>query len=373
MFGRALIFVSNSESKLAEYRTLLGLPNLLREPMVKAESATDNLVTLVREKCEQTMAYVDPPFFVEHTALEISALNGWPGALTEPFLSKNSNAKLLKMIDACAGTERNAVAKIAIGFLPERGAKVRVIEGATRGQIAQESRGAGGFGWDPIFIPEGEIRTYAEMSVEEKSRTSMRAKAAAALKILLQEAKQDKGTVVGLSSLETSKLDAAIRPIRVFVSYSHQDSKHFRNGGLLDYISGLSAEGFKFWYDRNLAAGDVWDDEIRNELAAADIALVLVSQSLLNSRYCIDVEVATFIQRRAKLGLVIFPVILSPCDWKAHAWLASTQFEPRDGKTISRNYRDKGAREELYLNILEQLRRVGKSIRGGLQELPSEK
>src|SRR6185503_10073453 len=112
-----LTFVSNSELKLNEYRELLGMPTLLREPMPKAESTTPELGPLVREKCEKTLEFVDPPFFVEHTALSIEALGGWPGVTTEPFLSKNSNAALLKMLAEYKGDQRRAVATIAIGFV----------------------------------------------------------------------------------------------------------------------------------------------------------------------------------------------------------------------------------------------------------------
>jgi CheY-like chemotaxis protein len=150
---------------------------------------------------------------------------------------------------------------------------------------------------------------------------------------------------------------------RVFVSYSRSDEKYVGQAGLVGYLRGLEREGFEFWYDQKLVASDAWDAEIKRSVGDSDVALVLVSQAFLNSAYCSDVEVAAFLERRAKAGLVIFPVIVAPCDWKSHSWLASTQFEPRDGRTIETHYKDRGSRDQLYLRILQQLRVVGARLR----------
>ena len=162
----------------------------------------------------------------------------------------------------------------------------------------------------------------------------------------------------------------ANEPVRVFISYSHQDSRYLEEDSLLGYISGLERDCVTFWHDQRLNAGDLWDEVIKAEIDRADIALVLVSQGFLNSRYCRDQEVTRFLQRRKDSGLRIFPIVLSPCDWKSHSWLAATQFEPRNGKTISRNFKDRGRREELYLQILEQLRTIVHDIRSSRYTRP---
>ena len=151
--------------------------------------------------------------------------------------------------------------------------------------------------------------------------------------------------------------------MRVFVSYSHADAEYVGPSGLLGYLSGLAREGIQFWHDERLTAGEAWDDRIRAEIDKSDIALVLVSQSFLNSGYCRNVEISSFLERRAADGLVIFPIIVSHCDWASEPWLASTQFEPRGGKSIERDYKDRGNRDELYLRILSQLRSIAQSIR----------
>ena len=151
--------------------------------------------------------------------------------------------------------------------------------------------------------------------------------------------------------------------IQVFISYSHQDARYLEDDSLLGFLSGLSREGIDFWHDQHLLPGEAWDERIRTELARSRIVLALVSQSFLNSRYCREVEIAQFLEQRRREGLLVFPVILSPCDWKSHPWLASTQFQPTGGKTVETGYGQKGKRAELYLRIVEDLRAVAERSR----------
>jgi len=150
--------------------------------------------------------------------------------------------------------------------------------------------------------------------------------------------------------------------VSVFISYSHQDAKYLQSNSLLGFISGLAREHFNFWYDERIETGDLWDDRICEEINRADIALILVSQAFLNSRYCQDKEVVRFVEGRRQSGLKTYPIILSPCDWNSYPWLAATQFQPRIG-TIETSFRDGGKRKALYLKILEELRELGNSIR----------
>ena len=152
-------------------------------------------------------------------------------------------------------------------------------------------------------------------------------------------------------------------PVHVFVSYCHQDADYLEPDSLLGYLSGLSREGLSFWHDKRISTGELWDDRILNEIQRADVALILVSHYFLNSKYCQEEEIANFLGARRKDGLVIFPIILSPCDWKSYKWLAGTQFIPRGGKTIETNYRTKGDRHALFYEILEELRETAKEVR----------
>jgi hypothetical protein len=152
-------------------------------------------------------------------------------------------------------------------------------------------------------------------------------------------------------------------PIRVFVSYSHVDSDYVGDDGLLGYLSGLEREGFEFWVDTAVVTGEKWDTRISEELDRSDIVLALVSQPFLRSPYCQDVEIRAALEARRDRGTVIYPIIVSPCDWTAFDWLASTQFQPRDKKTLEGDFPTRAARDGIYLEILRELRRIGDRVR----------
>ena len=152
------------------------------------------------------------------------------------------------------------------------------------------------------------------------------------------------------------------KPIRIFISYSHQDQKYLANDSLLGYLKGLEQEGFEFWHDQKILAGEMWDEEIRRQMELADITLVLVSQAFLNSKYCRESEIASFIRERKSRGLVIVPIILSACNWKGYDWLRETQFLPRDGKTVESAFKSRGRREEFFLDVFKNLQAIGSHL-----------
>lgn len=147
--------------------------------------------------------------------------------------------------------------------------------------------------------------------------------------------------------------------IRIFVSYSHQDAAYLEKDSLLGFLRGLEKNEIEFWTDRQIRPGELWDEVIKTNILAADIALVLVSQGFLDSDYCRNVEIEHFLAKKAH----VFPVILSPCDWHRHAWLSSRQFLPGGDQTIEEHFREAGSRKRLYLQIREQLRERAELIR----------
>ncbi len=152
--------------------------------------------------------------------------------------------------------------------------------------------------------------------------------------------------------------------VRVFVSYSHKDPAYLRDDSLLGFLKGLSAEaGVEFWTDDRITASSMWNDEIRKQLEQSDIALVLVSQAFLDSPYCSQIEIESFLESCRKRGLVIFPIVLSPCEWERHEWLATRQFLPGGTETIEEHYTEPGKQKRLFLRIRKELRLIVESVR----------
>jgi class 3 adenylate cyclase len=148
-----------------------------------------------------------------------------------------------------------------------------------------------------------------------------------------------------------------VSDLRIFVSYSHRDPEYLGADSLLGFLNGLERdENVEFWTDQSLEAGMAWDETIQERLRTSDIALVLVSQSFLDSAYCNNVEISTFLDRCRRDGMIVFPVILSPCEWERHEWLTSRQFIPTGGETLEEHYAEPGKRKRLFLKIRQELR-----------------
>ncbi len=118
----------------------------------------------------------------DDSGLEVNALNGEPGVFSaryagEPSNPENNMAKLLSKLESF--DDKSASFRTSITLI-ENG-EVRQFEGIVKGEIIAEKRGSGGFGYDPIFIPEGLSKTFAEMSPEEKNPISHRGLAIAKL------------------------------------------------------------------------------------------------------------------------------------------------------------------------------------------------
>jgi len=114
-------------------------------------------------------------FVIEDSGLFIDALGGFPGVYSAYVYRTLGNDGILRLLDGISGGKRRAV------FISVIGAHVcseRIfVRGECPGVISVEKRGAGGFGYDPIFIPGGETRTFAEMDAVEKNRFSHRGRA----------------------------------------------------------------------------------------------------------------------------------------------------------------------------------------------------
>jgi XTP/dITP diphosphohydrolase len=126
--------------------------------------------------------------FADDTGLEIEALNGRPGVHSARFAGagRNFEANIDKVLLLLGGiTNRNARFRTVIALIIDN--REYIFEGRADGNIITERRGSMGFGYDPIFVPNGKKLTFAEMTLEEKNRISHRALAFEKLKTFLSD------------------------------------------------------------------------------------------------------------------------------------------------------------------------------------------
>lgn len=135
-----------------------------------AEIQALNPSEIVEAKARDAYARVGRPVLVEDSGLAIRAWRGFPGALVR-WLEKSAGLDAMaRMLDAFP--DRSAVAICVVAHFD--GSRITAGRGELSGSIAAAPRGAGGFGWDSLFIPAGADRTFAEMTGEEKDRVSHR-------------------------------------------------------------------------------------------------------------------------------------------------------------------------------------------------------
>lgn len=184
------LFVSGNAGKAREVVAILGF-SLERLEADVPEIQTLDVAEVVHEKALAAYALAGRPVLVEDTGLYISALNGLPGALVKWFLATVGPAGICAMLPPDA--PRAATARTAVAL--HDGAEVLVLTGEVPGQITLAPRGENGFGWDPIFLPDGAPGTFAEMAQAEKNHYSMRRLALEQLRdrLLLAQPQDDRG------------------------------------------------------------------------------------------------------------------------------------------------------------------------------------
>lgn len=169
-----LRFLTKNEHKFVEFKKLFESTRyiLVKESIPIDEIQSEDMEALVRDKVVKAFAKVKRPIFVDHTGLQFEFLGGFPGGLTEIFWNKLGNKRLAEMIGRSAQPKVTATTYLAYCD----GQRVHLFRGSIEGVIARKPRGPEGFQWDPIFIPNGSSKTFAEMG-EQKNAISMRKKA----------------------------------------------------------------------------------------------------------------------------------------------------------------------------------------------------
>ncbi len=227
----ALLIATRNAHKVAEIRAILGegfryltlkdfpgAPNVIEDGATFAGNASKKAIELARWLNEAQLATLNlPPAVVsvlaDDSGLEVDALNGAPGVHSARFAALDSgaagnssdadnNARLLRLLKSVPREKRTARFRCVLALTPviseqvesaspvcyadEYELQTRLFDGACEGRIEFAPRGQGGFGYDPLFIPSGFDKSFAELGEDVKNRLSHRAQALAKLKTALE-------------------------------------------------------------------------------------------------------------------------------------------------------------------------------------------
>jgi XTP/dITP diphosphohydrolase len=178
-----LVFASNNPHKVKEISSIiggsfqllsLGDVNIIEDIPEEEPTLEGNALAKARYVHKATGRNV----FADDTGLEVEALDGKPGVHSARFAgeSKDSAANIRKLQGMLAGkSNRNARFRTVIALIIND--TEYLFEGIVNGRIITEERGSEGFGYDPVFVPEGKTQTFAEMELPEKNLISHRARA----------------------------------------------------------------------------------------------------------------------------------------------------------------------------------------------------
>lgn len=174
-------FATSNPNKFAEAKEILG--DFLEQIDIDVDELQSiDVVDVVEHKARAAYAVAWEPVIVEDTGLYFEAWNGLPGALIKRFLKTVDRAWILQMMKWFE--HREAKAMCCIGYFD--GKDCTIATWTVKWNIATEIMGESNFGWDPIFIPEGHDKSFAQMSMEEKNAISHRGNAFREFKLRCQ-------------------------------------------------------------------------------------------------------------------------------------------------------------------------------------------
>jgi XTP/dITP diphosphohydrolase len=178
---REVLFITTNPHKVKEIQDLAesesGNITIVHRNYEYPELQLGELEEVARESAKyiQEKVAIQKPFFIEDSGLFIHALHGFPGPFSAFVFKKIGNEGILKLMVDKPDEKRRATFKTAVAFCEPHREEPIIFVGTVEGNIVDEVRGRGGFGFDPIFEFEG--KTFAELSAEEKNDVSHRSRA----------------------------------------------------------------------------------------------------------------------------------------------------------------------------------------------------
>lgn len=166
---KAFALVTGNVHKWQEAERLLGRAlDRVELDLPEIQAATTREVAL--EKAAAAYAALRRPVIIEDAGLEFGALGGFPGPFIKFWEKLGGLSSICRALDGAGDRRATAVCVLAWAD----GDRVQSVEGRVAGTISREPRGTNGFGWDAIFIPDGETRTFGELLADEKDARSHR-------------------------------------------------------------------------------------------------------------------------------------------------------------------------------------------------------
>jgi XTP/dITP diphosphohydrolase len=193
---KQLVLATRNTHKIAELKTLLNdtgveiltLDNFPNQPPLVEDGTTFQENAL--KKARAVFQHTKLPALADDSGLEVFYLNGRPGVRSARYAGENAtdeqnNEKLLAEMRGVAPRRRRAQFRAIIALVGP--GYEEIAEGVCPGKLAEAPRGTNGFGYDPMFIPDGFAKTYAELTAEEKNTISHRAGAAETMREIIRK------------------------------------------------------------------------------------------------------------------------------------------------------------------------------------------
>jgi hypothetical protein len=159
-------------------------------------------------------------------------------------------------------------------------------------------------------------------------------------------------------------------PFKLFLSYAHKNE--INKDRLKPHLDTLVATGWvENWHDRLILVGDDWRAKIEAAMASADVAVFMLDQHFLVSRFCMGVEVATLLQRHRDRGALILFVLTDHCRWNRYPFITRFQLIPRDGRPAS-SFRPVAKAYTHIVNEIEAALDRHKPVGAGSPAIPAE-
>jgi hypothetical protein len=149
---------------------------------------------------------------------------------------------------------------------------------------------------------------------------------------------------------------------KVFISYAHEDEE-FKDK-LIKMLAGLQRRSvIDLWQDRLIEPGDEWYRAIQDAMNTCDLALLLVSDDFIASRFIQEEEVPDLLGRRKEEGMRVIPVIIRDCLWRSEPVLGDLQALPTDGKAVITFREENGERDKVWTKIAKEIERQAEVLR----------